>query len=845
MNEAPSTQVQPMHPTGLSIALRLGAGRAQARAAARAEARPFDWSLLLAALAAAVAGLVALAYSYEHNLILVYSDAGSHLNIARRVLDSRTPGIAQLGTVWLPVPHILLQPFIQNDFLWHSGLAGSIVGFACFEIAAVSLFLSIRLIVQHEIAAWIGLLAFITNPNILYVQTTALTEPVLLMSMTASAYFLLRWSKRESQADLLTAGLLALVAVGSRYDGWFFVIVAGALVAIISYLRWHDRDRAEGTTMAFLAWPVYGMFMWFFYNWLIFGDPLAFQHGQFSAQAQQNSQLLAGHLPTKGNLPLSAITYGWTSLYNLGALITVLALAGLLVYVLRTRFRVDSLIPYAFLSGFPFNVLALWLGQTVIWTPHGNPPLYFNMRYGLMVLPVAALFIGYLADYVMLRGRQVLAGVGFAGLMAVQGLLWVPNWPFSAVTITDGIRGLSQKGATLHAASYLRAHYRGGGILYDDQLSGFITQAQLNMREYILNGKIWDKALKNPTPYTEWIVMQPTRSNERVAAALLGNPNFYEHYTLWYTAQSYYVFHRDDIGPLSQSGHAGPADNVAANTAFYFAGGESSSRTHAALRLVNPHHRAAGVSITFYYPLGGANTRMIDLEPSSVRQLSMISLDPDARTYGMVVKSSLPITASLTTERGATHGNALQVSRGLAKHWSLTETDPITPENETLYLLNPAPVTSAHIKLQLRPVHGGKPSSRRLTILPHTVTKIALPPSDGLTVDVQSNLLIAADRTMGFSAYGYRKLSSSPAAAGAKGTLSVRAGTGTRARTFVTRYSPVCSAITVDSNHAAATHSVLISSWCGSAPKQRHLSSSAVPVAVHTPGKTPSAGRGQ
>ncbi|MGH2347017.1 MAG: hypothetical protein ACRDG4_17460, partial [Chloroflexota bacterium] len=400
---------QPVNSVNLSIGavpatpgLRIGLDRARARAGARAEARQLDWSLLLAALATAVAGLVALAYSYAHNLILVYSDAGSHLNIARRVLDSRTPGIAQLGTVWLPVPHILLQPFIQNDFLWHTGLAGSIVGFCCFEIAAVSLFLSIRLIAKHEIAAWIGLTAFITNPNILYVQTTALTEPVLLMSMTASAYFLLRWSKRESQADLLTAGLLALVAVGSRYDGWFFVMVAGALVAIISYLRWHDRDRAEGTTMAFLAWPVYGMFMWFFYNWLIFGDPLAFQHGQFSAQAQQNSQLLAGHLPTKGNLLLSVITYGWTSLYNLGALITVLALAGLLVYVLRTRFRVDSLIPYAFLSGYPFNVLALWLGQTVIWTPHGNPPLYFNMRYGLMVLPAAALVIGYLADYVML-----------------------------------------------------------------------------------------------------------------------------------------------------------------------------------------------------------------------------------------------------------------------------------------------------------------------------------------------------------------------------------------------------------------------------------------------------------
>ena len=125
-------------------------------------------------------GLVALAYSYSHHLVLIYSDAGSHLNIARRVLDSRNPGIAQLGTVWLPVPHILMQPFIQIDFLWHTGLAGSIVGYFCFEVAAISLFLSVRLITRHELAAWIGLAVFISNPNMLYVQTTALTEPVLL-----------------------------------------------------------------------------------------------------------------------------------------------------------------------------------------------------------------------------------------------------------------------------------------------------------------------------------------------------------------------------------------------------------------------------------------------------------------------------------------------------------------------------------------------------------------------------------------------------------------------------------------------------------------------------------------
>ncbi|HVX65122.1 MAG TPA: hypothetical protein VHA11_00895, partial [Bryobacteraceae bacterium] len=59
--------------------------------------------LVLAALSAA-----AIAFFYSHGYLLYYGDATAHLNIARRVLDSRTPGWGQIGTVWLPLPHLLM-----------------------------------------------------------------------------------------------------------------------------------------------------------------------------------------------------------------------------------------------------------------------------------------------------------------------------------------------------------------------------------------------------------------------------------------------------------------------------------------------------------------------------------------------------------------------------------------------------------------------------------------------------------------------------------------------------------------------------------------------------------------
>ncbi len=69
-----------------------------------------------------------------------YGDAQSHINIARRIIDSRTPGVDQLGTPWLPLPHLLMLPWVGNDYLWQTGLAGAIPSGICFVLAATFLY---------------------------------------------------------------------------------------------------------------------------------------------------------------------------------------------------------------------------------------------------------------------------------------------------------------------------------------------------------------------------------------------------------------------------------------------------------------------------------------------------------------------------------------------------------------------------------------------------------------------------------------------------------------------------------------------------------------------------------
>src|SRR2546426_10732421 len=63
----------------------------------------------------------------DQNSLLYYSDSMSHLVISRRVFDWITPGIVQLGSVWLPMTHLMLIPFVTNNFLFHSGRAGTMV----------------------------------------------------------------------------------------------------------------------------------------------------------------------------------------------------------------------------------------------------------------------------------------------------------------------------------------------------------------------------------------------------------------------------------------------------------------------------------------------------------------------------------------------------------------------------------------------------------------------------------------------------------------------------------------------------------------------------------------------
>src|SRR5579884_341109 len=175
--------------------------------------------------AALLAGLVALAawWNFAHGYILDYGDAQSHLNLSRSILDSRTPGYDQLGTVWLPMLHVLCLPFTASMQLWSTGLAGTIPVALCFVIAGTALFWAARETYKSRLAAWVVILCFALNPNLLYLATIPMTEVVFIAGLAVMLAALIRF---EATTDLrwITLGIFASWWMSlTRYDGWFLI----------------------------------------------------------------------------------------------------------------------------------------------------------------------------------------------------------------------------------------------------------------------------------------------------------------------------------------------------------------------------------------------------------------------------------------------------------------------------------------------------------------------------------------------------------------------------------------------------------------------------------------------
>ena len=250
---------------------------------------------------------IAAIWSWRHGAMLNYGDAVAHLHIARRVFDSRHPGITQLGSVWLPLPHLLLIPFVAVYSWWANGIAGLIPSALAYLAACAGIYRLARNWL-HPTAAALALAFFATNTNLLYLQTTAMTEPLFLCEVIWSAS---GWSSgAELRQERRTAphacfGCIAAVlvaAVFTRYDGWIMALLAWTGIGIDCFAAAACARAAFWLASAVVvAAPI----AWFVYNAVVFGDWLDFARGPYSAKAIETAHRDARLRPATSRLAQS------------------------------------------------------------------------------------------------------------------------------------------------------------------------------------------------------------------------------------------------------------------------------------------------------------------------------------------------------------------------------------------------------------------------------------------------------------------------------------------------------------------------------------------------------------
>lgn len=441
---------------------------------------------------------------YFNGLGVAYNDARSHLNIGRRVVEGLKPGLAQLGSVWLPLLHALMIPTVWNDFMWHSGLAGALPSMISFVFTGVTIYLLLKKMGVSLAGRLFAVFIFVANINILYLQSTAMTELLLMATMTAAVYVIFVWYQDQSQLlAFFKSAFFVFLASLVRYDAWFLLVVLLLLIALDSFKK-RDVKFTEGLIFLFGTLAGLGVALWFLWNLLIFKDPLYFVFGPFSAYSQQKLLESAGNLATKGNLLLSIKFYVYALAYNQGAFTAVLGFLGfLLLFLEKTAAKGVRIVCLALMAPFAFNVIALFLGHSVLYIQGLSGNTWFNARYGIMMSPSIAIFVGYLSDRLK-RLRPVFSGMIFL-------VVFFSFFNLDAVTIDDAVHGASQKNVT-EVSSWLKQNAKEGGYILISAAShdAIVFSSGLPMKRFIHEGtgKYWETATLAPSKIARWVIMR-------------------------------------------------------------------------------------------------------------------------------------------------------------------------------------------------------------------------------------------------------------------------------------------------------------------------------------------------
>jgi hypothetical protein len=493
---------------------------------------------LLVACIAVAASFISLTYYFPRGMLLLYGDAVAHLHIARRIFDSLNPGFRQLGSVWLPFPHLLLLPFVQKMAWWQSGLAGAWPSMICYVLGCAGIYRLARMWLRPQFAI-IAAVFYGLNPGLLYMQTTAMTEPLFLAEMIWSVLLIVEHSRalkdgKQKRASrlLVWAGVVLVCAVFTRYDGWIFAFFAWLVV--LWGMRRHWREQVGGTFVLFTTLLVAAPLLWLTYNAKQFGDPLDFLRGPYSAKAidARTSAPGAPHYPGWHSMRVASLYFLKAS--ELGAvpirwsnLLLWLTIAGTGIAVWRNRGKkiVAALLLWIPL---PFYAYSIAYGSVPIFIPPWWPHSFYNTRYGMEMLPVFALFFAFFVNACSgwIKQRWPSAddlAIGLALLLIVADSAWLTKTrPLVLQEAMANARSRIPFEKSL-AEALLTLPERGNILMYTSEHIGALQRAGIPLKRTINEGDYyqWPGALQKPAQSAAIVVAM---DGDAVASAVAAHP---------------------------------------------------------------------------------------------------------------------------------------------------------------------------------------------------------------------------------------------------------------------------------------------------------------------------------
>jgi hypothetical protein len=454
-----------------------------------------------AAGAAAICGITAALLFARAGLTLSHYDARGHLVVARRIVDSLTPGWQQIGAVWLPLPHLLNAIPVQLDSVFRSGVSAVGISIVSFTLAAAALAWIVSRITDSLWASSAAVFVFVINPNLLYLQSTPMTEPLMLGVTLLAVAMTVEWCSRPDCGPgwrRSSIGIAFTLACLTRYEAWPVTVTALAAAVWARRGAGMSLFGAIRSVAPIAIYPAATILAFLVFSRIVVGE--WFASGFFVAEN-----------PALGDLGAAAnqILTGVRSLA--GTLTTVVALVGLVG--LLTRVLVADASAVALVALAPVAAASLpWVAFF-----EGHP---YRVRFMVPLLAAQAIGIGAAAS----RWRRATPAAA-AVLMTIAAVEITPMYGAGPMT-AEAQWDLPNAAARRQVTACLVDQYDGSTIMasmgslghYMQELSG----QGFNLHDFLHegNGDIWLAAIEQARPFAGWMLIEEYAEGGDVLASI-------------------------------------------------------------------------------------------------------------------------------------------------------------------------------------------------------------------------------------------------------------------------------------------------------------------------------------